>query len=132
MTYRGPSRANLPGRRIFSSTFLKGLYESCEFENESLLTFVDNPDFSPEDGGYLDGVKLIYKPEAVEQPLLLAQHAERPEQQRSLLRGINIQILRRRIDQRLLVNLIVVFGPLTPTEILVYVVVYDYLEPGLE
>jgi hypothetical protein len=76
---------------------LKVLYEPCEFENERLLTFVDNPDFDPKDGGYLDGGKLIYKPELVEQPLSLAQHAERLEQQLTLLSSINVLILRRRI-----------------------------------
>jgi hypothetical protein len=71
------------------------LYEPCEFENKRLLAFVDDPDFCTEDVGYLDGGKLRHKPELVEQPVLLAQLAERPEQQLPLFRGINVSVLRR-------------------------------------
>jgi len=111
---------------------MKRLHEPFKFENESLLTFVNYLDFSPHDGGYLDGVELIYEPEAVEQSLLLTQHAERPEQQLPLFRGMNISILRRQIDQRPLAHLTEAFNPLPPVEIFADVVVYDYLEPGLE
>ena len=131
MTYRGLWRANLPRTAIFLLV-LKVLYEPFKFENESLLTFVDYPDFSTQDGGYIDGVKLIYEPEAVEQSLLLTQHAERPEQQPPLFRGINISILRRQIDQRHLVDLPEVFSSLPPVDIFADVVVYDTLEPSLE
>jgi hypothetical protein len=67
-------------RIFFSSTALKSPHEPCELEHKRLLTFVDDPDFGPEDCGYLDRGKLGYKPEMVEQPLLLAQPAERPEE----------------------------------------------------
>jgi len=97
-----------------------------------LLTFVDYTDFSFQDCGYLDGVKLIYELEVVEKPLLLIQHVERPEQQLPLFRGVHISILRRRIDQRPLVNITEAFSPLPPVEIFADVVVYDSLEPGLE
>jgi hypothetical protein len=112
---------------IFSSTTLKTLYEPCEFENERLLAFIDNPDFGPKDGGYLDRGKFRYKPKIVEQPLLFAQFAERPEQQFLLLGGINVSVLQRRIDQRHLVYIIEVFALLPPIEILVDMTVYDSL-----
>ena len=116
---------------IFPSTALKALYEPCEFENERLFAFVDNPDLGPKDSGYLDRGKLRYKPKIVEQPLLLAQLAERPGQQILLFRGINVSVLSRRIDQRPLVYLIVVFALPPPGETAVDVIVCDPLEPGL-
>jgi hypothetical protein len=97
-----------------------------------LLAFVDNPDFGPKDGGYLDRGKLGYKPKIVEQPLLFAQFAERPEQQFLLLGGINVSVLPRRIDQLPRNHLIEAFGLLPPVEIPVDMMVYDSLEPGLE
>src|SRR5262249_31286874 len=122
-----------PGRRIFfSSTALKGLYEPYEFENERLLSFIDILYIDPRDSGYLASVLLEYETELVEQPLLLAQPAERQEQQFPLLRSIDVLVLRRRIDQRLLVYLIWDFPLLPPVETPVDVVVYDSLEPGLE
>jgi len=107
------------------------LYEPCEFENECLLAFVDNPDLGPKDGGYLDRGKLRHKPKIVEQPLLLAQPAECPRQQIPLFRGINVSVLSRRIDQRPPVYLIMVFALPPPAETAVDVIVYDSLEPGL-
>jgi hypothetical protein len=131
--YIGFSQANLPWTaKKFSSTTLKTLYEPCEFENERLLAFVDDPDFGPKDGGYLDRGKLRYKPEIVEQSFLFTQLAERPEQQIPLLRCINVSILWWRIDQRPLVYLIEAFGLLPPAETLVDMVIYDSLEPSLE
>src|SRR5215510_373541 len=94
--YIGLSGANLPWTaKNFSSTTLKTSNEPCEFENESLLAFVDNPDFGPKGGGYLERGKLRYKPKIVEQPLLFAQFAERPEQQFLLLGSINVSVLPR-------------------------------------
>src|SRR5262249_30812188 len=119
-------------QRFFSSTAPKVSHEPCEFENKRLLTFIDNPDFGPKDGGYLDRGKLRHIPEVVEQPLLLAQVAERPKQQLPLFRGINISVLWWQTDQCPLVYLIMAFGLLPPVEIFVEVVVYDSLEPGLE
>ena len=108
-----------PGRRkIFSSAALKGLYEPCEFENERLPPFVDVLYVDLKDGGHLAGVLFEYEAELVEQPLLLTQPAERPEQQLPLFRGINVSVLRRRIDQRPLVNLIEAFGLPPPAETL--------------
>jgi hypothetical protein len=107
------------------------LYEPCEFENERLLAFVDNLDLGPKESSYLDRGKLGYKPKIVEQPLLLAQPAERPGQQISLFRGINVSVLSRRIDQRPPVYLIGVFALPPPVETAVDVIVYDSLEPGL-
>jgi hypothetical protein len=131
--YIGISRANLPWtEKNYSSTTLKTSYEPCEFENERLLAFVDNPDFGPKDGGYLDRGKFRYKPKIVEQPLLFAQFAERPKQQFLLLGGINVSVLQRRIDQRPLVYIIEAFALLPPVEILIDMMVYDSLEPGLE
>ena len=107
------------------------MYEPCEFEDKRLLAFVDNPDFGPKDGGYLDRGKLRYKPKIVEQPLLLAQPAERPEQQIPLFRGINVSVLSRRIDQRHLIYLILIFALPPQGEAAIDVIVYDSLEPSL-
>jgi hypothetical protein len=107
------------------------LYEPCEFENERLLAFVDNPDLGPKDSGYLDRGKLGYKPKIVEQPLLLAQPAERPGQQFLLFRGINVSVLRRRTGKRHIVYFIGAFSPPPPVETAIDVIVYDSLEPSL-
>jgi len=107
------------------------LNEPCEFENKRLFTFIDNPDFGPKDGDYLDRGKLRDKPKIVEQPLLLAQPAERPGQQLLLFRGINVSVLSRRIDQRPRVYLIMVFALPPPAETAVDMIVDDSLEPGL-
>ena len=97
-----------------------------------MLSFVDNLGICPKDSGYLVSILSNYETELVEQPLLLTQPAERPGQQFSLFRGINVSVLPRRIDQRPLVYLIEAFGLLplvgTPEDVMVY----DSLEPGLE
>src|SRR5262245_7103014 len=121
-----------PGRRkFFSSAVLKGLYKLCEFENERLLPSVDVLYVNLKDCGYLASVLLEYETELVEQPLLLTQRAERPEQQLPLFRGINVLVLPRRIGQHPLIYIIVVFALHPPVETAVDVIVYDSLEPGL-
>jgi len=107
------------------------LHELCEFENERLLPFIDILYVDLKDGGYLASVLLEYKAEQIEQPLLVTQLAERPGQQLPLFRGINVSVLSRKIDQRSLIYLIVVFALPPPGETAVDVIVYDSLEPGL-
>ena len=96
-----------------------------------MFTFIDNPDFGPKDGGYLDRGKLRYKPKIVEQPLLFAQLTERLEQQFPLLGGINVSVLLGQIAQRPLVYFIMAFGLPPPVETTANVIVYDSLKPGL-
>ena len=91
-----PLTDNFPlAGEFFSSAALKSFYKPCEFENERLLPFVDVLYVDLKDSGYLAGVLLEYEAELVEQPLLLTQFAESPEQQIPLFRGINLSILRR-------------------------------------
>ena len=130
--YIDPSRRQFsPCRQnFFTSAALNGLYEHCEFENELLPPFVGVLYVDLEDGGHLAGVLFEYEEELVEQPLLLAQPAERTEQEPPLFRDISVSVLRRRTDQRPLVYLIYTFDPPLPAETLIEVVVYDCLEPG--
>ena len=111
---------------------MKGFYEPCEFQNERLLPSIDILYIDLKDSSDIASVLLEYEAELVEQSLLLTQPAERPGQQFSLFRGINVSVLPRRIDQRPLVYLIEAFGLLplvgTPEDVMVY----DSLEPGLE
>ena len=108
------------------------MYKPREFENERLFPFIDILYVDLKDSGHLASVMIEYEAELIEQPLLLAQRAERPEQQIPLLGGIKVSVLRRRIDQRPLVYLIEAFGLLPPAETLVDMVIYDSLELGLE
>jgi len=107
------------------------LHEPCEFENEHLLPFIDILYVDLKDGGYLASVLLKYKAELIEQPLLVTQLAERPGQQLPLFRVINVSVLWRRIDQRYRVYLIMIFALPPLVDIVVDVIVYDSLEPGL-